>query len=199
MKKFKTLSMLIICVLLIGLLPIKSSAAVKLSKTKASMCVGETLKLKVTGTSKTAKWSSSKKSVATVSKSGKVTAKKEGTTTITAKVSGKKYSCKITIKAKSLDSLKKYLSKKGLVSGDASETAYQIIGANDGVKYLDNNIEIYEYDTNSDVYKNIVKNNSVDLQGFNIQLNVSAINGKFILIFSNDETNEKVIKAFKDF
>lgn len=71
------------------------AASVKISKTKMTLGVGESSTLKVTGTSKKAKWSSSKKSVATVSSSGKVTAKKAGTATIKAKVGSKTYSCKV--------------------------------------------------------------------------------------------------------
>ena len=43
-------------------------------------------------------WKSSKKKVATVSKKGKVKAKKPGKTTITAKVGKKKYKCKVVVK-----------------------------------------------------------------------------------------------------
>lgn len=50
------------------------------------MYVGKTYKLKVKGTSKRAKWSSSKKSVATVTSKGKVTAIKAGKAKITAKI-----------------------------------------------------------------------------------------------------------------
>lgn len=71
---------------------------VKLNVTKKMLTVGKTLQLKVTGTTKKITWSSSKKSVATVSKSGKVTAKAAGTATITAKVDNKKYTCKVTVK-----------------------------------------------------------------------------------------------------
>ena len=45
-------------------------------------------------------WKSSKKKVATVSKKGKVKAKKPGKTTITAKVGKKKYKCKVMLKEK---------------------------------------------------------------------------------------------------
>lgn len=47
----------------------------KLSKTKVSITVGSTIKLRVKGTSAKVKWSSNKKSVATVSKKGLVKAK----------------------------------------------------------------------------------------------------------------------------
>ncbi|MEY8426885.1 Ig-like domain-containing protein [Lachnospiraceae bacterium 46-15] len=76
----------------------EAKAKVKLNKTKVTLNVKKTYKLKVSGTAKKVTWSSSKKSVATVSKTGKVTAKKKGTATITAKVSGKKYTCKVTVK-----------------------------------------------------------------------------------------------------
>lgn len=76
----------------------KAATKVKLNKTKVTLNVKKTYKLKVSGTKKKVTWSSSKKSVATVSKTGKVTAKKKGTATITAKVSGKKYTCKVTVK-----------------------------------------------------------------------------------------------------
>lgn len=77
-----------------------ASAAVKLSEKKITLTVGKSKTLKVKGTKKKVKWSSSKKSVATVSSKGKVTAKKKGTATITAKVGNKKYKCTVTVKTK---------------------------------------------------------------------------------------------------
>lgn len=77
----------------------------KISKTSLSLEVKKTATLKVTGTSQKVKWSSNKTSVATVSSSGKVTAKKAGTATITAKVGTKKYTCKVTVKASSSSTL----------------------------------------------------------------------------------------------
>ena len=76
--------------------------APKLNKTKATVYVGKTVTLKVTGTAKKVTWSTSKKSVATVSSKGKVTAKKAGTATITAKVGTKKLTCKVTVKQKAV-------------------------------------------------------------------------------------------------
>ena len=70
----------------------------KINKTNATIVTGKTLTLKVSGVPSTVKWESSNKSIATVSSKGKVTAKKAGKATITAKVNGKSYSCKITVK-----------------------------------------------------------------------------------------------------
>ena len=58
----------------------------------------KTVKLKVKGTKKKIKWSSKKKSIATVTKKGVVKGRKAGKTTIVAKVGKKKYSCKVIVK-----------------------------------------------------------------------------------------------------
>lgn len=79
---------------------VEAATKIKLNKTKATLVAGNTLQLKLSKKTGKVTWSSSKKSVATVSKQGKVTAKKKGTATITAKMSGKKYNCKITVKKK---------------------------------------------------------------------------------------------------
>ena len=76
-----------------------------LSKKSVSITAGKktTIQLKNTVSSKKLTWKSSKTSVVTVKKgsSGKVTltAKKKGTATVTATYNGKKYSCKVTVKA----------------------------------------------------------------------------------------------------
>ncbi|HEX3023155.1 MAG TPA: FMN-binding protein [Lachnospiraceae bacterium] len=79
------------------------AATINISKSKLTLYQGDTYKLKITGTTKTVKWTSSKTSVATVSSTGKVTAKKKGTTTVTATVDGKKYTCKVTVTTKYID------------------------------------------------------------------------------------------------
>jgi len=71
---------------------------IKLNATSKTLYKGNTYTLKVSGTSKKVTWSSSNKSVATVSSKGKVTTKKAGTATISAKVDGKTLKCKITVK-----------------------------------------------------------------------------------------------------
>ncbi len=73
------------------------AATVKLNADKKTMVIGSTCKLKVKNTSRSVKWSTSNKKVATVSSSGTVTAKRAGTAIITAKVGQKKLTCKVTV------------------------------------------------------------------------------------------------------
>lgn len=69
----------------------------KLSKKKLKLVACQTKKIKVKKYSGKVKWSSSKKSVATVSK-GKIKAKKPGKATIYAKFNGRKLACKVRVK-----------------------------------------------------------------------------------------------------
>lgn len=102
MKKAKGLSIILVFALALSILPaIPASAKVKISATKKTLYVGKSMTLKVTGTKKKVKWSSSNKKVATVTQKGKVTAKKKGTTTIQAKVAKSTFKCKVTVKNQS--------------------------------------------------------------------------------------------------
>ena len=79
--------------------PKSVDAAVKMEKTKVTCTAKERFSLKVKGTSKKATWTSSNKSIATVTKKGgNVVTKKAGRVTITAKVGSKKVKCKVTVK-----------------------------------------------------------------------------------------------------
>lgn len=78
-----------------------ASKKVKLSATKATLDQGKTktLTLKKSGKKvKGVKWTSSNASVATVSSSGKVKAIAGGSAKIKATYSGKKYTCKVTVR-----------------------------------------------------------------------------------------------------
>ena len=75
--------------------------APKLNKTSITLKEGSSCQLKMFGTRQKVKWSSSAKSVVTVSATGKVKAKqvkKDRSARITASVGGKKYSCKVLVK-----------------------------------------------------------------------------------------------------
>lgn len=76
---------------------VMAEAKIKISKTKATICTGETLQLSIGGAKKI-KWKSSKKSIASVDKNGLVTGKKKGNCVIQASSAGKNYSCKVTVK-----------------------------------------------------------------------------------------------------
>lgn len=73
------------------------SKSPKLTSSNITLKVGKTKKLKVKNTTANVKWSSSKKKVASVSKSGLVKAKKEGEAIITAKVGKKRLKCKVEV------------------------------------------------------------------------------------------------------
>jgi len=80
---------------------IEASTKVRLNKGKVTLAVGKTYTLKTRGTSRKATWKTSKKSVATLSarknKSVRITARKVGTSTITARINGKNYKCRVTV------------------------------------------------------------------------------------------------------
>lgn len=70
--------------------------------TEVTMSVAETCTFKLKSKKKV-KWSSSNKKVVTITKKGKVTAKKKGIATVTGKVGKKKYKCNINVEAPSLN------------------------------------------------------------------------------------------------
>ena len=87
-----------------------SAESIKLNKSKLELRVGVSTTLKVTGTSSKVIWTSSNKSIATVSQSGKVTAKKVGKAVITATVNKQTYKCNITVsKSKSTNKTTYYM------------------------------------------------------------------------------------------
>ncbi|WP_343207998.1 CAP domain-containing protein [Anaerolentibacter hominis] len=78
------------------------AASVKFNKEKLMLYVGNTFKLKLKGVSEKVVWSTSRKSVASVSQAGMVTAKGEGKAVITAKAGKKKYTAAVTVKKNQL-------------------------------------------------------------------------------------------------
>lgn len=97
---------------------------------------------------------------------------------------------------KSLESLCQYLESSELVSGERIEMAGEMIGAISGVKYTDCNVELYEYDTDSEKYKDLVSTGKVTLEGFNVDVTPSAIHDQYVLICDDASNKDALIDAF---
>ena len=83
---------------------VEAASAIKLSKSKLTMGLGDTYTLKLTG-AKNPVWKSSNSKIAVV-KNGKVIARKSGKVTITATYKGKSYKCTVLVKAPKISSAK---------------------------------------------------------------------------------------------
>ena len=81
-----------------SMVPDVNAASIRMNKKKVTMKVGQKVQLKVKGSKAKVKWSSNKKTVASVTKSGRVFAKKVGKAKISAKVGTKKLICKVIVK-----------------------------------------------------------------------------------------------------
>lgn len=101
---------------------VANAAAVKLSATKKTVYYGSSTTLKVKNTKKKVTWSSKNKKIATVNSKGKVTGKALGTTYIYAKVSGKTYKCKVTVKDRNQTASKSFKVNGGgsFVKGEST-------------------------------------------------------------------------------
>lgn len=107
----------------------------KLSAKSVQLTVTGTKTLKLKGCIHSVKWSSSRPSVAKVSK-GKVTAKKPGTAVIKAKVHGKTYQCRVTVKKPVIQKLS--LSASNLSMGINQEKIIRIkVSPSNILKYYD--------------------------------------------------------------
>ncbi|MBD5135440.1 MAG: flavodoxin [Lachnospiraceae bacterium] len=96
----------------------------ELNITELSMSVGQAKTLSVSNNKKKVQWTSSKKSVATVSSKGKIKAKKAGKTIITAKIGNKKLKCNVIVNKpsqKKKDVLIVYFSQTGTTKAVADK------------------------------------------------------------------------------
>ncbi len=74
---------------------IPARAAVKLNLSSVNLCVGDTAKLKLKGTSKKVSWKSGSPGIVKVAKSGTIRAVRVGDAIVTAHAGGKDYRCKV--------------------------------------------------------------------------------------------------------
>ena len=127
---------------IVDIIPLKS---VSISAQTAELLVGDTKQLKITykptNTSEnmTVKWSSSDKSVATVSSKGVVTAKGRGEATITAKVAGKKLKCVVTVKTAEELQIEAFVERMYTVALDRASDP-------EGIKFWTNQLITHQAD-----------------------------------------------------
>lgn len=135
MKKAKRLLIAMAVLMLCLLMAAPVSAAVKISEKSITLIKGQTKTLQITGTKNRVKWSSNKKTVATVTSNGKVTAKNKGTATITAKVGKKKYTCKVKVETPKL-------SKSSMTLAQGKTATLKLSGTTQKATWASSNTKI---------------------------------------------------------
>ncbi len=174
---------------------------ITLNKTTASLAKGKTVTLKATvspsnAVKKTIKWTSSNSKIATVSSKGVVKGIAKGTATITAKAtdgSGKKATCKVTVKNNASRSLitdfSKVLNKKPAVAAKAlgftkvTKQTYVTYCTKPGKKYGPGYTYFWYYNECKDWvggWNIIVVDNTISLYGVKKGANISALHNKLI-------------------
>lgn len=99
---------------------------------------------------------------------------------------------------KTLDDVVTAIESSVELSDDKMEPSYEMIGAIGGVKYVGSKLELYEYDMDSDAYKDVSKDMKITLEGFNLELTASAINGQFVLFCEDSADKDKIIESFNN-
>lgn len=129
MKKFnKSLAITLILSLCLTLAaPVDAKSKVKLNITKATLSIGGSINLKLLNNKKKVTWKSSNKKVASVTKKGKVKAKKKGKASIVAKVGKKKYICKVTVGSVSKKSAKNVKKTATTPSPSSKPTHFAVV------------------------------------------------------------------------
>ena len=195
-KNLNIILILFLC--LIIAMPTPVMAATKISNTKKTIYAGETFNLSISGTNKTIKWSTSDKSIASIKKVNnkkyKITGKKQGKATITAKIGSKKYKCVVTVKkARNKDQTFSIKLKNG--------KTVKIIGhfEDDYAKEVISQLNTYRKSKG----KNTLKTNSsltkaADIRAYEIAYKFSHTrpNGKECYSLSNLISGENIAKGY---
>jgi hypothetical protein len=158
---------------------------------KQTVYVGDKTTLKLNGIEGKAIWKTSNTAVATINKSGIITAKKKGTCTITAKVNKKSYTCKLTVKNRTLSVNKKSLKMK------VGETKKIIITltSNDTVMYTtgDASDTLGRYES---IYEPLIDIEFGEWKGNDLPLIITANeSGEDYIYISTENSKEELIVA----
>ena len=167
----RLVTLLVLAVMMVCLVPFafgeKTYAAVKLSKKNLIIGVGQKAKLKVKGTKKKVKWSSTDKSIATVTKKGVVKAKKIGYCRIKAKVGGKTLKCAVKVKTvaeANARNLRNYIIKNGKKAKDGGyyvRKKWSQQGDAEESRWYYNAV-VKAYKNKGDMYFEVIEDGSVD-------------------------------------
>ncbi len=130
------------------------------------------------------KWSTNKKSVATVNSKGVVTGKKKGTAIITGKIDKKKYTCKVIVETPSIN-------KKSVIINKGNTYQLKLSGTKQKVNWSSNNKSIANVNTKGKVTaKNIGKvviNAKVNGVTYKCNITVKPKSAKATLLCFNKE------------
>ena len=160
------LAALVLAVLAAAVMSENTYATIKMKK-NLIIGVGQTAKLKVTGTKRKVKWSSTDKSIATVTSKGVVKAKNIGYCRIKAKVAGKTLKCAVKVKTvaeANARNLRNYIIKNGKKAKDGGRyirKKWSEQGDAEEARWYYNAV-VKAYSNKNDMYFEIVEDGSVD-------------------------------------
>ena len=135
-----------------------AAASPRLNLKTVSLQRGKSTTLKLSNAKEKVTWKSSNKAVASVTSKGKVTAKKQGTATITATNKKKSYQCKVTVAAKSTKTLLVYYSWGGETKKAADKIAKAVKA--DVVRIQPRTAYSKDYDTVVEIAQNELNKNA---------------------------------------
>lgn len=124
------------------------AATVSLNKKSTSVYIGKTTQLKVNNYTGKIKWTSSNTSIATVSSTGKVKGKKDGTVTISARAGKRTLKCKVSVR-----SVIRVSPKEIYLDGTDDATITVTLKKNCGLRYSVSNSGIISCSWDDDWYK----------------------------------------------
>ena len=168
-KRFTKRMITVLLMVLISVMmvfPASAATKEKLNYSQKTITVGQTFNLKVNGTSSNVKWSSSNKSVASVSSKGVVTARRAGTAKIIATVKSKTFTCKVTV----MNNIFQSSAKPGKVAVKGNGVNLFVTK----MQYSGNKLVVNGFFTNGS------KKRVLGLKNYKIRIYVTLSNGKVV-------------------
>lgn len=152
-------------------------AALRLNKTSVKAYAGDKVQLKLGNVTQNITWTSSKKSVAVVSKKGKVTCKKAGTAKITAAYKKKKYTCTVKVSKRQAEEAVIFVRGVNIKLGEKEEDILKKLGrpSETEASYYGNTTYIYNDDYEKFLMIDILDGKAVGLYTDSLDFNFKGI------------------------